>query len=239
MKRKLIFRFTSICLIICLLGFTFYVNDYYHADMKQIEAYQVSENIKVYEEDGNYIFEPEQIHAGFIFYPGGKVEEEAYIPLLKELATQDILCILVKMPLRLAVLDINAANTFVNEFSQIDTWYIGGHSLGGAMASSYIAKQDNFKGLVLLGAYSTADLSQTDLHVLSIYGSEDQVMNKEKYQSNLSNLPSDYKEVIIDGGCHAYFGMYGKQDGDGNPTISNKEQIQQTAIAICSMIKGN
>ena len=50
----------------------------------------------------------------------------------------------------------------------------------------------------------------------------------EKYQSNRSNLPEDVIEKVIDGGCHAYFGSYGAQDGDGTPTISNAEQIQTT-----------
>lgn len=85
-----------------------------------------------------------------------------------------------------------------------------------------------YKGLVLLGSYSTADLSQTDLDVLSIYGSEDEVMNREEYDENKSNLPDDYTEIIIDGGCHAYFGMFGKQDGDGTPTITNEKQIRLT-----------
>lgn len=42
---------------------------------------------------------------------------------------------------------------------------------------------------------------------------------------------------MIDGGCHSYFGSYGNQDGDGSPTISNKEQINQTASIICKFIR--
>ena len=93
-----------------------------------------------------------------------------------------------------------------------------------------------FAGLILLGAYSTADLSETDLSVLSVYGSEDLVMNRKKYRSNLENLPADFTEIIIDGGCHAYFGMYGHQDGDGTPKITNEEQIRFTANVILDLI---
>ncbi|MBP3664329.1 MAG: alpha/beta hydrolase, partial [Tyzzerella sp.] len=32
-------------------------------------------------------------------------------------------------------------------------------------------------------------------------------------------------ELVIDGGFHAYFGMYGEQAGDGIPAISCEEQI--------------
>ena len=68
--------------------------------------------------------------------------------------------------------------------------------------------------------------------MLSIYGQYDEVLNQEKYQENLSNLPSDYIEMVIEGGCHAYFGCYGNQKGDGNPTITNSEQISLTVEII-------
>jgi pimeloyl-ACP methyl ester carboxylesterase len=116
---------------------------------------------------------------------------------------------------------------------------MGGHSLGGSMAASYVSKHtEDFVGLVLLGSYSTADLAGSGLKVLSVYGSEDQVMNREKYEKYRSNLPEDFVERVIDGGCHAYFGMYGAQKGDGIPTISNETQINITADAIADMQKG-
>jgi len=152
-------------------------------------------------------------------------------------AEKGVLCIIAEMPFNLAVLDINAADGIQKEYPQIENWYIGGHSLGGSMAASYLEKHtDEYEGLILLGSYSTADLSDTDLNVLSIYGSEDQVMNCEKYNENKSNLPTNFTEIVIDGGCHAYFGMYGAQDGDGTPSISNSEQILQTAEHIAQMI---
>lgn len=105
------------------------------------------------------------------------------------------------------------------------------------MAASYLADhEDDYAGLILLGSYSTADLSETKLDVLSVYGSEDHVLNQEKYTKNKSNLPEDFTEVVIDGGCHAYFGMYGSQDGDGIPTLSNEEQIGKTVEEIVRFI---
>ena len=89
----------------------------------------------------------------------------------------------------------------------------------------------------MLGSYSTADLSETNLDVLSVYGSKDMVMNHEKYDENKVNLPSDFSEVVIEGGCHAYFGMYGAQEGDGEPTISNEEQILITAKQIVKVME--
>lgn len=106
------------------------------------------------------------------------------------------------------------------------------------MAASYLADHaDEYEGLILLGAYSTADLSETGLEVLSVYGSEDKVMNRVKYEQNKSNLPDDFTEIVLAGGCHAYFGMYGVQEGDGVPTIRNEEQILFTAEHISDVME--
>ena len=106
------------------------------------------------------------------------------------------------------------------------------------MAAAYLKENVNdFEGMILLGSYSTEDLSGSGLDVLSIYGSEDKVLNAEKYLEYKANLPVDVAEVIIDGGCHAYFGMYGAQEGDGEPAISNVEQIKITTDAIVKLVE--
>lgn len=89
-------------------------------------------------------------------------------------------------------------------------------------------------GLVLLAAYSTAALTNSNLRVYSTYGSDDGVLNREKYETDRSNLPANTTEVVIDGGCHAGFGSYGPQAGDGTPTISGEDQQQQTADALAT-----
>ena len=131
-----------------------------------------------------------------------------------------------------------AADGIADLYPEVENWYIGGHSLGGSAASMYL--EDNyeiFDGLVLLGSYSTSDFSNCGIEVLSVFGSEDKVMNHDNYNENIANLPVGFKEVIIEGGCHAYFGMYGHQDGDGTPSITNEEQIKITAKEIINFIQ--
>ncbi|MDD5898634.1 MAG: alpha/beta hydrolase [Clostridia bacterium] len=149
-------------------------------------------------QDGNTVaFIPDEAKTGFIFYPGGKVEHTAYAPLMRGLADKGVLCVLVEMPLNLAVLDMNAADEILEMYPHIDNWYIGGHSLGGSMAASHAAKNASiYDGLVLLASYSTADLSSAGLKVISIYGSEDGVLNMKKYVENKANLPASFKECI-------------------------------------------
>lgn len=220
-------------LLVCFIACAVYVSDYYRAEETAVliseGAYELSEDVLV--------FEPESARAGFIFYPGGKVEYTAYAPLMNACKEQGILCVLVKMPLNLAVLDINAANGITEQFPHVESWYIGGHSLGGSMAAGFLAENlTEFDGLILLGSYSTYDLSGAGVSVLSVYGSEDMVLNREKYEEYRQNLPADFTELVIDGGCHAYFGVYGPQDGDGTPEISNEEQISLTAEAIAAFV---
>ena len=214
-----------------------YLNDYYRADTERIAAFSLDFTVESrLTDEGYYVLEPECPTAGLIFYPGGKVEHTAYLPLMEALASRGILCVLVEMPFRLAVLDMDAAAEIPDRFPQISSWYIGGHSLGGAIAASYVSGcSGEYDGLVLLGSYSTADLSQSGLSVLSVYGSEDLVMNRDKYEDCKENLPSDFLEIILVGGCHASFGMYGPQDGDGIPTLTPEEQILHTAEAIAMM----
>ncbi|MDE6656236.1 MAG: DUF4832 domain-containing protein, partial [Anaeroplasmataceae bacterium] len=218
------------------IALTIYVNIYYSANDYAIEEMKSNEIIEVYQEKNYYVFEPEAYDTGIIFYPGGKVDAIAYAPLLKALASNGILCVLCEMPFRLAVLNSNAADGICSKF-EVEHWYLAGHSLGGSMAASYIAKHsEEYSGLILLAAYSTSDLSKTDLNVLSIYGENDGVLNLKKYEENLSKLPSTYKEYMIKGGCHAFFGSYGAQSGDGTPTITNEQQIRETVSFILENI---
>lgn len=233
-------RIIVIALIIILGGaFAIYVNHYYHADDHALASLQSTETVTVWTlQKDTLVFSPKEARAGLIFYPGGKVQYESYAPLMQSLAEQGILCVLVHMPCNLAVLDVNAADGIKEKFSGITTWYLGGHSLGGSMAASYVENHaEEYEGLILLASYSTADLSKTGLKVLSIYGSNDGVLSLEKYEQNKTNLPEDVVEHVIDGGCHAYFGSYGMQDGDGTPTISAEEQIADTVKVIMESIE--
>lgn len=214
-----------------------YLESYYHADDDAIAAFSVERTVEERTLDGNMVFDPGNAKVGLIFYPGGKVEQEAYAPLMREISANGVLCVLCRMPFRLAVFDMHAADGVREAFPKIEQWYIGGHSLGGAVASIEAeAHPGVYAGMVLLASFSDKDLAKEALRVLSIYGSEDRVLNREAYEQAKSLLPDDVTETVIEGGCHAYFGMYGAQDGDGKPSITNEEQIRITAKAIIDWI---
>lgn len=235
MKKKSVIIRSGVFLVLLVAvvstAFHKYTGDYYKAKEYGIKAERT-------EETGDYIVYGEKESTyGFIFYPGAKVEETAYAPILDGLAETGICCVVVKMPYHLAVLDSDAAEQVMEEFPAVTHWYLGGHSLGGAMAAGFAAKHENeLEGLVLLAAYPTRELEE--LPVLSIYGSEDGVLNREKYQSSIG-LAKRLSERVIEGGNHAGFGDYGAQKGDGTAEIPEEEQWQETIDYILNFMEDN
>ena len=228
MKHKYLKLGVVAVLLLCGVCWA-YAADYYHADDVVVAAMSPAAGVAVKQKGNTLVFIPEDAETGLIFYPGGKVEYTAYAPLMRALADNGVLGVLVRMPLNLAVLDVNAAKGIPEQYPKIKHWYIGGHSLGGSMAASHAVKNASaYDGFVLLASYSTADLRTSGLPVISIFCSEDGVLNMEKYAEYRRNLPAAFEEHIIEGGCHAGFGSYGPQDGDGVPTMTGEEQIAET-----------
>lgn len=234
-KKLLVIVFAVILTAALALGL--YASDYYHAELDAIQDLSLTIEYDRMErlEDGSMAFCPAEYDSAVIFYPGGKVEALAYIPLMEYCAQEGVMAVLVPMPFNLAVLAKDAAEEIPAQFPEVEHWYMAGHSLGGSMAASFTADNTAWvDGLILLAAYSTEEL---DVPVLSIYGSEDGVLNLEKYEKYRTNLPDDLTEVILEGGNHAGFGLYGSQDGDGTAAITSQEQMEQTAKLIGAFVK--
>ena len=133
-----------------------------------------------------------------------------------------------------AKVEADAAKDIQQEY-HYDQWYMAGHSLGGVTAATYLQEHsDEFRGLILLAAYSTDPLPE-ELQVVSLYGDQDEVLNMEEYEKNRENLPEKAEEVIISGGNHAQFGNYGIQKGDGTAVISRENQQRQVVEALKSL----
>ena len=176
---------------------------------------------------------------GIIFYPGGKVKPSAYAPLLRGLAAQGYLVVVPDMPLDLAVLGANRARQVIAEFPAVRQWVIGGHSLGGAMATGHALRDNHYEAVVLLAAYPTnRRYPEAAPPTLAIFASNDGLVTTDDRLKAERLLPRGSRSVILEGGNHAQFGAYGLQMDDGVATISDVEQWRQTQDLILDFLEG-
>ena len=224
-KKRRIILIGMILTVLIIFGT--YVSDYYHADAGAKEALLTDENVEVTKMDYGWFFDGPSEDQTLVFYPGAKVETTAYAPLLHRLSAQGVDVCLVDMPFHLAFFGMRKAGSIIDENTGRH-WYIGGHSLGGAMAASWAADHgDRIDGVVLLAAYPTKQLD-ADLKEILVYGSEDGVLNLEKVREGEQYAPEDYEANVIAGGNHAQFENYGLQYGDGTANITREEQQTET-----------
>lgn len=213
-----------VLLVLTLLTglFFWYVSDYYQAEETALEVLAQGEEILT--QDNLTVLSPSySTDTAIIFYPGAKVEAEAYLPLLDQIRQIGVTCILVHMPFHMAIFDADAAEKIIPQFPEIEHWYIAGHSMGGAMASKFASDHpDLVDGLILMGAYIYGNYPAEK--TLTVYGSLNQSVEDH----------IDYTENIVEiqGGNHAQFGNYGPQKGDLPAAISAEEQQKQTVAAI-------
>jgi pimeloyl-ACP methyl ester carboxylesterase len=178
-------------------------------------------------------FSAEPVRKGFIFYPGGLVDERAYSPLARAIAAEGFFVAIVPAPLKLAVFNPFAAYPVIRENRFVRTWAIGGHSLGGAMAARFVFEDSvACRGLVLYASYPDAsnNLSRRNLPTLSISASLDGLATPETIEATKAFLPPPplTRFVVLEGGNHAQFGDYGRQNRDNEATMSREEQQRRT-----------
>lgn len=239
-KKRLILLILLLVVVIALAGFSYYVSDYYHAEAKANEAIASTNGYTVTNNSNSITFTPtkNKTTTGIIFYPGAKIQPEAYSVIASNLAQNGYTTIIVKMPFNLAIFGVDKANNIINQHNEIKTWVIGGHSLGGVFASDYaVNHQEQIKGVIYLAAYPNSNASNSTFKALSIRGSLDGLATQDQISKNLDKFPSNTTFITIQGGNHYNFGDYGVQSGDNNSTITQEEQQNQTVNYIIKFLK--
>lgn len=244
-KLKWILSIIGILLIGSIIYGVWYLNDYYKASPEAISALESTETVVIEEKNDMILFTPTQHtgveDTGFIFYPGAKVDYVAYVPFLKKIAEEGYFVALPKMTFNLAILSSDRADEVMALYSDKANWVIGGHSLGGSMASDYALKhQDRVEGVVFWASYPNKSLAQTTLKALCVYGSNDGFTTPEKIAEKKSLFPKDTTFTLIEGGNHSQFGDYGFQQGDGQATIdliAQEAQVTNVTVLFLGTIK--
>ena len=218
-----------IVLVIAYAAFTFL--SYNHAQDTATKYLNGTSEVSVVKIDNGLFVDGHGNDTAFIFYPGAKVEYTSYLPMLCDLASEGIDCYVVQMPFNFAIFGENEADSIIKS-TNYSHYILSGHSMGGYVASSYMSHSGKGDGLVLLAAYPTEKISKP---ALSIYGSDDGVLNFKTYNES-KTLMGNLTEVIIDGGNHAQFGYYGNQSGDNPSKITPEKQQCQSVDEIVKFI---
>ncbi len=233
---KWIGRVLAALVIIVVAGgaaFAIYFSNAQPASPEALAALHSTASVMVSETSSQITFMPKTPpKAGLIFYPGARVAPAAYAARLEPVAEQGYAVFIVKFPLNLAFFGTDRAAGIIAAHPDIRRWAVGGHSLGGAFASSFVEKRNDIQGLILYASYPAGDLSaRTDLVAVSIYGTRDGLATVEKVDKAKSTMPPQTQYVPIKGGIHSFFGDYGLQAGDGMPSISREEAARQIVAA--------
>ncbi|UCG68926.1 MAG: alpha/beta hydrolase [Thermoplasmata archaeon] len=220
------------------------------AAMESDDAVTVREvEVEEWPEDSDfyYAFEPNNVEPtiGFIIYPGALLDPRAYAPAAHAIAAEGYLNVIVKMPNDIAYGNETRANKIISDYSEIEKWIIGGHSLGGVSACAYAKKfTDKVDGVVLWASYPSGvfRIDDKDIKVISIYGTKDGLCTLEEIEISKEHLPPDTQFVPIEGGNHTQFGWYDTspdpvQPEDNPADITREEQQNQINQATINFLK--
>ena len=231
MNRKIKIGIVIAIVLICSFFFYYYFIDCNHAEKTATDLINGTENVSVIKVDSGLFLDGPGNDTALIFYPGAKVEYISYLPMLMNISASGVDCYLVQMPFNFALLGQNEADAIINN-TNYSHYVLSGHSVGGIAAASYAANADKVDGVILLSAYPNVNLTKP---VLSIYGSQDKVLNIETYNESKA-LMANLTEFVIEGGNHEQFAYYGEQSGDGIATISPESQQKQAVDKIIEFI---
>lgn len=150
---------------------------------------------------------------------------------MMNLSSLGVDCALVQMPFNFAFFGENTADSIIDS-TNYSHYVLAGHSLGGLSAAGFTNHTGKGDAVVLLAAYPNSHVSKP---VLSIYGSNDKILNMKAYNES-KPLMDNLTEFVIDGGNHEQFAYYGYQEGDGEAKITPENQQKQTADKILEFI---
>ena len=148
---------------------------------------------------------------GLILYPGAQCDHRGYAGPLRAIAEQGYLVVSLPMPFNYAIFGVEKVREVMAAYPEIETWVLGGHSLGGAMAATFAASDpDAIDGLIFWDShsYEAADLSQLGLPVAQLYRSAEDVPIPPNFLANAQFLPSDADLTPVLGGNHMNFGGF-------------------------------
>ena len=217
----------------------------FSAEEPALSAMQSDDTVTVTESATRIELRPaEPSGTGVLFQPGARVEARAYAAVLRPLAEAGHPVVIVKQPLGIGFLAMGAVEDARAAMPDVQRWVVGGHSLGGTVASMQADSDDSdaqapTAGLLLYASYPAGDLHESlSAEVLSISGTKDGLATPEDIAASKAHLPPGAAFVAIEGAVHSQFGDYGTQPGDGQPTITHDEARQRISAESVAFVDG-
>jgi hypothetical protein len=204
-----------------------------------LDALRGDDAVEVRESAGWYAFVPRGTEptTGLVYSPGARVDVRATAAVLRPLAEAGYLVVALKEPLGIALTSPDQSASAMAAFDGVERWAVGGHSLGGVAASSFAAAHDDeVAGLLLHASYPLGDMSDADLLVASVSGSEDGLTTPADVDASRADLPAGTTFTVVDGAVHAFFADYGPQPGDGTPTVPRAEAQAEIVAASVALL---
>lgn len=202
------------------------------AETEPLAAVRSDDRIVITDDGAGIVMAPASgpTDVGLVFVPGAKVDPWAYAAKLSGVVADDGVTVVITKPwLNLAFFDLRPLDAFTGLAPDVDTWIVGGHSLGGVRSCMLAQDAD---ALALFASYCATDLADSALPVLSIGGSEDGLSTPQKIADARDLLPETAQLDEIAGAAHSSFGDYGLQPGDGTPTISDDDMSAQLTALV-------
>jgi pimeloyl-ACP methyl ester carboxylesterase len=231
-------------LLLAILAFAVYASTPFQPESAPLDRVRADTSLLVTESADAVILAPREgaTGEGLVFLAGARVSPAAYADKLSGLAEAGLTVVIARPVFGFAILEWRPFTEFADLAPTVDRWLVGGHSLGGVRACQYVADQPvnqrgdsrvdsgvddaaatttPIVGLVFFGSYCAADISTSNVPVLSIAAANDGLSTTEKIEDAAPLLPGDAVFTEIAGANHASFGDYGVQPGDGTATADD------------------
>jgi dienelactone hydrolase len=223
-------RAAGALVLVAVLGFTVYLSPF-AADPVAVDATGSTPTVEVVDGVTTWELRPRGGSAefGVVFFPGALVDPRAYLALLRPLAEDGRLVVVVKPPFGVALL--STATAALDAHPEVTRWAVGGHSLGGVAAATAAGSDQRVGGVFFWASYPNRDLSRAPLVAASVVGDRDTVINQFRFDEARTQLPPDTAYTVVPGAVHAFFGDYGPQPGDGTPATSRADAQREIVAA--------
>jgi hypothetical protein len=155
--------------------------------------------------------------------------------MAQAIAAKGYLVAIIPMPDCTSIWGWSRTAKVIEDFGEIKTWVLSGHSVGAASICAYAHEYGGIAGLIMLAGlgWPAYPIDTTDnIKVLSLYGEKDTHLTPAMIMDpiNKEALPSDTTYVELEGANHTQFGWLDPTPelyyfkGDGPATITYQEQ---------------